>query len=370
MVALRGTPDDYDEWERLGAAGWGWDGVLPYFRKLETDLDFGGELHGNDGPTPVRRVTREDWTPVARAAHAFAQERQMPLVADMNGDFRDGYCALPMSNTTRTPCVGGDLLSRRGGARAAEPDDRDRARTFRSCCSTGRARAASSQPSTAQQREFRAREIILCAGAIQTPAMLMRAGIGPADHLRALGIDVRADLPGVGRNLQNHPVLFIGAHLRPAARQQPSLRTLAGLVLPALVRHARLSADRPVHPSAEQIVVECARRADRQLRPGAVEAVLARPRVAERRADHSAGRIQLRLRRPRPAHASSSASAGPPSCSPPRRCARCTGSRSRCASPIGCAGSTRKRAPTPGKRRLWRACSISVRARATTACAC
>ena len=90
MVALRGTPDDYDEWERLGAAGWGWDGVLPYFRKLEHDLDFSGDLHGDEGPTPVRRVKHEDWTPVARAAHAFAQARQMPLIGDMNADFRDG----------------------------------------------------------------------------------------------------------------------------------------------------------------------------------------------------------------------------------------------------------------------------------------
>src|ERR1700754_1903865 len=61
MVALRGTPDDYAEWERLGAAGWGWDGVLPYFRKLGRDLDFSGDEHGAEGPTPVRRVTREQW---------------------------------------------------------------------------------------------------------------------------------------------------------------------------------------------------------------------------------------------------------------------------------------------------------------------
>jgi len=77
-----------------------------------------------------------------------------------------------------------------------------------------------------QRREFGARDIILCTGALHTPAMLLRAGIGPADDLRALGIDVRADLSGVGRNLQNHPVLFIGAHLLPAARQPQSLRSL------------------------------------------------------------------------------------------------------------------------------------------------
>jgi 5-(hydroxymethyl)furfural/furfural oxidase len=224
MVALRGTPDDYDEWERLGASGWGWDGVLPYFRRLEHDLDFSGDLHGDAGPTPVRRVTRDDWTPVARGAHAYAEARQMPLVADMNGDFRDGYCSLPMSNTTR-----------RGSTAICYLDAAVRARanltivtraTVTKFLFDGPRATGVAATIDGQSREFGAREIVLCAGALYTPAMLLRAGIGPADDLRALGIDVRADLRGVGRNLQNHPVLYIGAHLRPAARQPASLRTL------------------------------------------------------------------------------------------------------------------------------------------------
>jgi len=74
--------------------------------------------------------------------------------------------------------------------------------------------------------EFRAREVILCGGGIQSPTLLMRSGIGSAAHLRTLGIESRVDLPGVGQNLQNHPVLFIGAHLRPEARQAETPRTL------------------------------------------------------------------------------------------------------------------------------------------------
>jgi 5-(hydroxymethyl)furfural/furfural oxidase len=77
-----------------------------------------------------------------------------------------------------------------------------------------------------EAREFVAREIILAAGGIQSPTLLLRSGIGPAAALRSLGIAVRADLPGVGQNLQNHPVLFIGAHLRAEARQPAGLRTL------------------------------------------------------------------------------------------------------------------------------------------------
>ena len=225
MVALRGTPDDYDEWERLGASGWGWDGVLPYFRRLEHDLDFSDDLHGDAGPTPVRRVTRDDWTPVARGAHAYAEARQMPLVADMNGDFRDGYCSLPMSNTAE----------RRASAAICYLDAAVRARanltivtraTVTKLLFDGPRATGVAATIDGQSQEFGAREIVLCAGALYTPAMLLRAGIGPADDLRALGIDVRADLRGVGRNLQNHPVLYIGAHLRPAARQPASLRTL------------------------------------------------------------------------------------------------------------------------------------------------
>ena len=98
MVAYRGTPDDYAEWQALGATGWGWDDVLPYYRKLENDWDFDGALHGKDGPVPIRRTKAEDWAPLSKAVHVFAQERQIPFIADMNADFRDGYGAVPMSN--------------------------------------------------------------------------------------------------------------------------------------------------------------------------------------------------------------------------------------------------------------------------------
>jgi 5-(hydroxymethyl)furfural/furfural oxidase len=225
MVALRGTPDDYNEWESQGAAGWGWDGVLPYFRKLERDLDFSGHLHGADGPTPVRRVHETDWTPVARAAHLYAQERQMPLVADMNADLRDGYGALPMSNTAQ----------RRASAAICYLDAAVRARPNLTIASgvavskllfDGQRITGVVAAIDGQTRELRAREVILCTGALQTPTILMRNGIGPAGDLQAHDIKVRTNLPGVGRNLQNHPILFIGAHLRPHGRQQTSLRTL------------------------------------------------------------------------------------------------------------------------------------------------
>jgi len=99
QIALRGTPADYDEWAELGAAGWSWNEVLPYFRKLETDADFHGNLHGDSGPIPIRRTPREQWPPLSRAVEQYASESQTSHIADMNSDFRDGIGSLPMSNT-------------------------------------------------------------------------------------------------------------------------------------------------------------------------------------------------------------------------------------------------------------------------------
>jgi len=223
MVALRGTPDDYAEWVELGAAGWGWDDVLPYFNKLEHDLDFAGPLHGASGPTPIRRTPPEQWAPLSRAMHQYATERQMPHVADMNGDFRDGYGSLPMSNTTE----------RRASAAICYLDATVRARPNLSiaCAATvtgllfeGRRAAGVTAVVAGEAREFRATDIILCAGGLHSPTILLRAGIGPAAELKALDVDVVADLPGVGRNLQNHALLFIAAHLRRGARQSPAVR--------------------------------------------------------------------------------------------------------------------------------------------------
>ena len=225
MVALRGIPEDYDEWDGLGARGWAWKDVLPYFRRLENDYDFDGELHGRNGPTPIRRTPYDQWTPLARAAREFAEQRQIPFVGDMNGDARDGYCVLPMSNSPQS----------RASAAICYLDAATRRRKNLTIATQAVVEAVLFEGSRAigvkatvagAEREFRGREVILCGGAIQSPALLMRAGIGPAAHLRSLGIEVRADLPGVGQNLQNHPVLFIGAHLRPHARQAAALRTL------------------------------------------------------------------------------------------------------------------------------------------------
>lgn len=223
MVALRGTPDDYQEWVDLGAVGWGWSDVLPYFRRLEQDFDFGGDMHGADGPVPIRRTKIEQWPPLSHAFHEFAKERQMPFIADMNADFRDGYCAVPMSNWP----------DKRGSAAICYLDANARARPNLTVVSgapvsalsfEGRRVVGVSAMIDGQPQTFSGREIILSLGALHSPAMLLRSGIGTAADLRILGIDVRADLPGVGANLCNHSLLFVGMHLPRGSRQSRALR--------------------------------------------------------------------------------------------------------------------------------------------------
>jgi 5-(hydroxymethyl)furfural/furfural oxidase len=223
MVAYRGTPDDYAEWEAHGAAGWGWNDVLPFYRKLEHDLDFGGEQHGKDGPVPIRRTRPEDWAPLSKAVSAYAQERQIPFLADMNTDFRDGYGAVPMSNWP----------DKRASAAICYLDAAVRARgnltivngaTVSGFVFEGRRVTGVTARIGGRQKQLTAREVILSAGGVHSPTFLLRSGIGPAGALRDLGIEVRVDLPGVGENLSNHAIVFVGLLQNRDARQAPSLR--------------------------------------------------------------------------------------------------------------------------------------------------
>src|SRR5687768_5921761 len=224
MVALRGTPADYADWERLGATGWGWADVLPYYRKLETDLDFRDEMHGGAGPMPLRRLAQDKWPALPRALADYAAAHGLPWIADMNADFRDGYCSVPMTNTPERRASSAICYL------TAEVRRRRNLTIVTSAAVTSiRFRDRRAVGVTAATKggdiAFDAREIIVCAGAIFSPALLMRNGIGPADALRALGIEVVADVPGVGANLQNHPTLFIGFRLKREARQSSGLRS-------------------------------------------------------------------------------------------------------------------------------------------------
>jgi 5-(hydroxymethyl)furfural/furfural oxidase len=218
MIALRGTPDDYNGWESLGAKGWNWDGVLPYFRKLENDWDFDGDLHGKNGPIPIRRTPSDQWPPLSNAIRDFAVARGIPYIADMNADFRDGYASVPMSNTPDHRAS--SAICYLDAAVRSRPNLQILTEAFVAKINfSGKTAVGVDALVGGEKKTFSARETIVSGGGIFSPSILMRSGIGPAAKLGSLGLTVVVDLPGVGRNLQNHPVLYIGFRLKENARQ-------------------------------------------------------------------------------------------------------------------------------------------------------
>jgi 5-(hydroxymethyl)furfural/furfural oxidase len=231
MWAMRGLPEDYDGWERQGAPGWGWDGVLPFFRRLESDCDFAGPLHGGAGPIPIRREPPERWSPMARAVHAAAARRQMADVQDMNGDFRDGHCVLPISRYEQSRASAGICyLSAEVRARANLRIVTDFTAT-RLRLEGNRVASVSGERPDHSAASFAAKETIVTAGALQSPVFLMRSGIGPGSHLTEAGIAVVADRGGVGQNLQTHAILNAIALLKPKGRDAPGWRPPASTFL-------------------------------------------------------------------------------------------------------------------------------------------
>ena len=217
QMANRGAPSDYEEWEARGAAGWNWEAVLPYFKKIEHDLDFGGPFHGKEGPIKVRRIKPEQWNNHAKAAAmSFAAAGFKPL-EDQNGVFEDGFFPITISNADeqRVSAAMGylDRTTRARGNLTISCDTQVKYLLFEDQRCAGVVAEV-----RGQQEYFLAKEIILSCGAIHSPAHLLRAGIGPVGHLRQLGIPVRMPLPGVGRGLMDHPSIALSSFLKRGSR--------------------------------------------------------------------------------------------------------------------------------------------------------
>lgn len=211
--ANRGLPRDYQEWVELGAKGWGWDDVQPYFRKLEHDLDYDGDLHGKSGPIPIRRILPEDWPAFPqRVADAFAA-KGLALRRDQNAELEDGVYPAAFSNIhdRRVSTAVGYL----DAATRARPNLRivAESRVTRMLVKGRMATGVEIADRQNRTHTVAARRVVLSAGALQSPAILLRAGIGPGDELNRLGIPVVVDLPGVGQNLRDHPALTLCQYL-------------------------------------------------------------------------------------------------------------------------------------------------------------
>jgi 5-(hydroxymethyl)furfural/furfural oxidase len=217
QLANRGAPTDYDEWAARGATGWNWDNVLPYFKKVERDMDFEGPWHGNAGRIPVRRIFPDLWPEHAKAAAATFKQAGYKFHTDQNAEFEDGYFPITISNAyeRRVSAAIGylDPGTRMRPNLTISTDTQVSELLFDGNRCIGVKALVAGRP-----QEFRGNEVILCSGAIHSPAHLLRAGIGPAGHLRDLGIEVRAHVPGVGQRLQDHPAVAVAAFIKPHAR--------------------------------------------------------------------------------------------------------------------------------------------------------
>jgi 5-(hydroxymethyl)furfural/furfural oxidase len=217
QLANRGAPTDYDEWHARGATGWNWDSVLPYFKKVERDMDFDGSWHGTEGRIPVRRIFPDLWPEHAKAAGETFKAAGYKFLIDQNAEFEEGYFPITISN----------VYERRVSAAIGYLDPGTRMRKNLTIVTDtqvsellfdGLRCIGVKAMIGGREIEFRAREVILSTGAIHSPAHLLRAGIGPAAHLRDLGIVVRAAVPGVGQRLQDHPAVAVAAFIKPHAR--------------------------------------------------------------------------------------------------------------------------------------------------------
>ncbi len=231
QAANRGVPRDYDEWAELGATGWAWDDVLPYFIRLESDQDCGGPLHGKDGPVPIRRILTPEWPAFALAtATAFAASG-LPFRIDQNGEFGDGLFPPAFSNlnderaSTATAYLTPVVRARPNLVIWAETQ------VTQLLLDGARAKGIVAKRRDGTEVKARARRVVVTAGALQTPALLLRAGIGGGAQLRDLGIRVLIDRSGVGRNLRDHPTLTFAQYLPAALRLPMSTRRASFLAM-------------------------------------------------------------------------------------------------------------------------------------------
>lgn len=247
QMANRGAPTDYDEWDARGAEGWTWSDVLPFFKKVERDLDFDGPYHGKDGRIPVRRIPREHWT---RHSQAFAEAFQQAghqFLPDQNGEFVDGFFPVTHSNEAeqRVSAAMGylDRDTRKRSNLTISTNTQVRELLFEGTQCVGVKAIVGGR-----EQEFRGREIILSSGAIHSPAHLLRAGIGPVGHLKDMGIPVRMGLQGVGQRLMDHPSISLSSFVRRGARMNEHTRRHMQLGL-------RYSSELPGVPRGDMFVV-------------------------------------------------------------------------------------------------------------------
>jgi len=225
LLYIRGHSSDFNHWRQLGCTGWSYDDVLPYFKRSEDQERGGDDWHGAGGPLGVgnMRIERE----ICERFIDSAEEVGVPRSDDFNGAEQDGvgYFQLTTRNGLRCSTAVGYLrpAKHRGNLKVLTE-----AHTKRIVVEGGRAVGVAYAQGQQEQIARARREVILSAGAIGSPQILMLSGIGPAEHLKSQGIDVKCALPGVGKNLQDHLQVRVVFKLNRPISVNDEVRSLFG----------------------------------------------------------------------------------------------------------------------------------------------
>ncbi len=215
QIAIRGVPAAFDGWAEAGCEGWAAADVLPLFDAIEDDSETAAALGvRKGGPLPVYRMPAAQWGSVDRALRDAALAEGYPWKADLNAPEGEGVSCYPINlrDGQRITTNDGYLEPARGRANLTI---RGEAMVDRVLFDGTRARGVRVRFGNGAWEEIAAREVVLSAGAIHSPTILLRSGIGPAAELAALGIPVLHDLPDVGRNLMDHAILRATLALKP-----------------------------------------------------------------------------------------------------------------------------------------------------------
>ena len=225
----RGFPEDYDSWASLGNDEWSYEKVLPFFRKLETDRDIQDDFHGTEGPMPVRRRQSAAWPDIQRAFYDACLQAGFGATEDTNGPNPSGLGVSPTNNldgvrmsaaiTHLNPMRHRVNLTVRGGV------------YVRKILFEGSKAVGVEAESGGDVFALQAHRVVLSAGAIRSPQLLMLSGIGPKDQIEQFGIPLIYELPGVGQSLWNH----LSAHLTFKVKDGKTLTT--GLDAPHFSLH-------------------------------------------------------------------------------------------------------------------------------------
>jgi choline dehydrogenase len=247
-IALRGLPEDYNEWAAMGNDQWHWQQVLPAFNRLERDLDYGhADYHGDAGPITIRRYPHAELLAQHQAFLASADTLGYARCDDANDPLGGGAGPQPMNKQgrLRVSSAVGYLAPARLRANLSI-----RANTHirRLVIKGRRCIGVEVQNATGDVEQLLAKTVVLSAGAIMSPAILMRSGLGPANQLNALGIDVVEDIAAVGQNLCDHPALSVVANVK-----QGSLIDTDSPIIQTILRYTCADSDKRNDLQIEQL---------------------------------------------------------------------------------------------------------------------